>query len=182
MDKHLYGTDLHQDTTFRTHEMYTDCQLDRHMQLVGMSNLTGEPTEPVSEPEPAPFGTDRAGWRLNIWWNFRPGDRWLLTQAPKTAFTPLQPPSQFQTLSRSLCHAALGKRRHVVDEKYTRPQGLYQHKDVNKKKLRKLILNSKVAPCYPGDDDCICDLKECPICFLACAIDFHGRTNDGSKK
>ncbi|XP_075476329.1 E3 ubiquitin-protein ligase DA2L isoform X1 [Primulina tabacum] len=60
----------------------------------------------------------------------------------------------------------LGKKRHVVDEKYTRPQGLYQHKDVDHKKLRKLILDSKLAPCFPGDDDCSCDLEECPICFL----------------
>ncbi|EPS59250.1 hypothetical protein M569_15559, partial [Genlisea aurea] len=60
----------------------------------------------------------------------------------------------------------LGRRRHVVDEKYTKPQGLYQHKDVDHKKLRKLILESKLAPCYPGDDDCSYDLEECPICFL----------------
>ncbi|KAL6999752.1 E3 ubiquitin-protein ligase da2 [Sarracenia purpurea var. burkii] len=60
----------------------------------------------------------------------------------------------------------LGRRRQVVDEKYTRPQGLYQHKGVDPKKLRKLILNSKLAPCYTGDEDCGCDLEECPICFL----------------
>ncbi|KAI3465971.1 hypothetical protein Pfo_022634 [Paulownia fortunei] len=60
----------------------------------------------------------------------------------------------------------LGMRRQVVDDKYTKPQGLYQHKDVDHKKLRKLILDSKLAPCYPGDDDCSCDLEECPICFL----------------
>ncbi|KAL7601643.1 E3 ubiquitin-protein ligase DA2 [Lactuca sativa] len=60
----------------------------------------------------------------------------------------------------------LVRKRHQVDEKYTRPQGLYQHKDVDHKKLRKLILDSKLAPCYPGDDDCNCDLEECPICFL----------------
>ncbi|KAI3881527.1 hypothetical protein MKX03_035605 [Papaver bracteatum] len=60
----------------------------------------------------------------------------------------------------------LGKRRQVVDEKYTRPQGLYQHKDVDHKKLRKLILDSKLAPCYPGDDESAFDLEECPICFL----------------
>ncbi|CAI9754950.1 unnamed protein product [Fraxinus pennsylvanica] len=57
-------------------------------------------------------------------------------------------------------------RKQVVDEKYTKPQGLYQHKDVDHKKLRKLILDSKLAPCYPGDDECGCDLEECPICFL----------------
>ncbi|GAB2284224.1 E3 ubiquitin-protein ligase da2 [Dionaea muscipula] len=61
----------------------------------------------------------------------------------------------------------LGKRRQVVEEKYTRPQGLYQVKDVDYKKLRKLILESKLAPCYPGGDECDCGLlEECPICFL----------------
>ncbi|GAV60879.1 hypothetical protein CFOL_v3_04407 [Cephalotus follicularis] len=60
----------------------------------------------------------------------------------------------------------LGRRRQVVDERYTRPQGLYAHKDVDIKKLRKLILESKLAPCYPGDEECCCDLEECPICFL----------------
>ncbi|ONK79237.1 uncharacterized protein A4U43_C01F4320 [Asparagus officinalis] len=60
----------------------------------------------------------------------------------------------------------IGRRRQVVDEKYTRPQGLYQHRDIDHRKLRKLILDSKLAPCYPGDDDCGFDLEECPICFL----------------
>ena len=54
----------------------------------------------------------------------------------------------------------------MIDEKYTRPQGLYHHKDVDHKKLRKLILESKLAPCYPGDEDSTRDLEECPICFL----------------
>ncbi|KAG5117673.1 hypothetical protein JHK84_043786 [Glycine max] len=60
----------------------------------------------------------------------------------------------------------LGRRRQVVDEKYTRPQGLYNHKDVDHKKLRKLILESKLAPCYPGDEETTYDREECPICFL----------------
>ncbi|XP_010919921.1 E3 ubiquitin-protein ligase GW2 [Elaeis guineensis] len=60
----------------------------------------------------------------------------------------------------------IGRRRPVVDEKYTRPQGLYQHRDVDHKKLRKLILESKLAPCYPGDEESSLDLEECPICFL----------------
>ncbi|EEF32246.1 ubiquitin-protein ligase, putative [Ricinus communis] len=60
----------------------------------------------------------------------------------------------------------LGRRRQVVDERYTRPQGLYVHKDVDHKKLRKLILESKLAPCYPGDDEFGNDHEECPICFL----------------
>ena len=60
----------------------------------------------------------------------------------------------------------LGRRRQVVDESYTRPQGLYVHKDVDHKKLRKLILESKLAPCFPGDEDSCYDHEECPICFL----------------
>ncbi|KAL6975539.1 hypothetical protein U1Q18_024335 [Sarracenia purpurea var. burkii] len=60
----------------------------------------------------------------------------------------------------------LGRRRQAVEDKYTRPQGLYQHKDVDHKKLRKLILDSKLAPCYPGDEEFGCDLEECPICLL----------------
>lgn len=60
----------------------------------------------------------------------------------------------------------LGRRRQAIDEKYTRPQGLYHHKDVDHKKLRKLILESKLAPCYPGGEEWTCELEECPICFL----------------
>ncbi|KAK1325763.1 hypothetical protein QJS10_CPA01g01829 [Acorus calamus] len=60
----------------------------------------------------------------------------------------------------------LVKKRQMVEDKYTRPQGLYQHKDVDHKKLRKLILDSKLAPCFPGDEECALDLEECPICFL----------------
>lgn len=64
----------------------------------------------------------------------------------------------------------------MVDEKYTRPQGLYNHKEVDHKKLRKLILESKLAPCYPGDEESATDLEECPICFLVChhSWDFKG--------
>ncbi|GAA0139676.1 hypothetical protein LIER_01173 [Lithospermum erythrorhizon] len=60
----------------------------------------------------------------------------------------------------------LGRKRQVVDEKYTKPQGLYHHKDVDHKKLKKLILDSKLAPCFPGDEENGLDLEECPICFL----------------
>ncbi|KAI4390173.1 hypothetical protein MLD38_002312 [Melastoma candidum] len=60
----------------------------------------------------------------------------------------------------------LGRRRQVVDDKYTWPQGLHSLKDVDIKKLRKFILDSKLAPCYPGDEESTRDLEECPICFL----------------
>ncbi|XP_024543246.1 protein sip5 isoform X1 [Selaginella moellendorffii] len=58
------------------------------------------------------------------------------------------------------------RRRAQIDDRYTRPQGLYQHKDVDHKKLRRLIIDAKLAPCYPGAEDAAIDLDECPICFL----------------
>ncbi|XP_064977818.1 E3 ubiquitin-protein ligase GW2-like isoform X1 [Musa acuminata AAA Group] len=58
------------------------------------------------------------------------------------------------------------RRRQMVDEKYTRPQGMYRHREIDYKKLRKLILESKLAPCYPGLEEYAYDLEECPICFL----------------
>ncbi|KAG6491684.1 hypothetical protein ZIOFF_046620 [Zingiber officinale] len=60
----------------------------------------------------------------------------------------------------------IGKKRQVVDEKYTRLQGLYQHIDIDHKRLRKLILDSKLAAFYPGLDDHSLNLEECPMCFL----------------
>ncbi|XP_062233582.1 E3 ubiquitin-protein ligase GW2-like [Phragmites australis] len=60
-----------------------------------------------------------------------------------------------------------GRRRQpAVEERHTRPQGLYPHPDIDLKKLRRLILEAKLAPCYPGADDPRADLDECPICFL----------------
>uniref|UniRef100_A0A0D9WM31 RING-type domain-containing protein n=1 Tax=Leersia perrieri TaxID=77586 RepID=A0A0D9WM31_9ORYZ len=56
--------------------------------------------------------------------------------------------------------------RPAVEERYTRPQGLYPHPDIDLKKLRRLILEAKLAPCFPGSDDPRPDLDECPICFL----------------
>lgn len=58
------------------------------------------------------------------------------------------------------------RRRAVVDERYTRTQGLYQHRNVDPRKLRRLILNGQLAPCFPGADDYAIELDECPICFL----------------
>lgn len=60
----------------------------------------------------------------------------------------------------------LTRKRHVVDERYTKPQGLYQNRDVDHKRLRKLILDAKLAPCFPGGEEYTVDLDECPICFL----------------
>ncbi|KAG1367923.1 hypothetical protein COCNU_14G003910 [Cocos nucifera] len=59
----------------------------------------------------------------------------------------------------------IGRRRLVVDEKYARPQGHYQHRDVDHRKPLKLILDSNLTPCYPGDEESSLDLEECLICF-----------------
>lgn len=60
----------------------------------------------------------------------------------------------------------LGKRRSAVDEALTRPQGLYDHQDVDMKRLRRLILDGRLAPCYVGQEEGNQDLEECPICFM----------------
>ena len=88
----------------------------------------------------------------------------------------------------------LMKKKSSVDPKYCRPQGLYSSHNLNLKKLKKLIVAGKLAPCYPGQEgaevaaeagsdkgtsrvsvakgtyaaqgygDIVLD--ECPICFL----------------
>ena len=88
----------------------------------------------------------------------------------------------------------LMKKKSSVDPKYCRPQGLYSSHNLNLKKLKKLIIAGKLAPCYPGQEgaevaaeagsdkgtsrvsvakgtyaaqgygDIVLD--ECPICFL----------------
>jgi hypothetical protein len=60
----------------------------------------------------------------------------------------------------------LTHRRPAIDDCYTRPQGLYPSQDVDQRKLRRLILDSKLAPCYPGGEAPAVELEECPICFL----------------
>ncbi|KAF8400448.1 hypothetical protein HHK36_013746 [Tetracentron sinense] len=59
------------------------------------------------------------------------------------------------------------RRRSVVEERFTRPRRLlHQPPDVDFKKLRKLIVCEKLAPCFDAVDDSNSDLEECPICFF----------------
>ncbi|CAI5493179.1 unnamed protein product [Closterium sp. Naga37s-1] len=60
----------------------------------------------------------------------------------------------------------MAEQQAIVEEQYTRPQGLYHHRDVNLEELRRLILDAKLAPCHVGSDELSHDLDECPICFL----------------
>ncbi|PIA46070.1 hypothetical protein AQUCO_01600385v1 [Aquilegia coerulea] len=60
-------------------------------------------------------------------------------------------------------------RRNIIEERYTRPQRLLrQPSNIDYKKLRKLILSHKLAPCFDGleDSNSNSDLEECPICFF----------------
>mmetsp|Transcript_6647 Transcript_6647/g.24661 ORF Transcript_6647/g.24661 Transcript_6647/m.24661 type:complete len:608 (-) Transcript_6647:1138-2961(-) len=64
------------------------------------------------------------------------------------------------------------RRKPRVEEQYTRPSGLYPTVEVDVKRLRKLIMEGKLAPCYPGVEEGSSDrsgvaLEECPICFLS---------------
>lgn len=54
----------------------------------------------------------------------------------------------------------------AVDERYTASQGLYPHPDIDLKKLSRLILEVKLAPCHSGSEDPRPYLDECTICFL----------------
>ena len=38
-----------------------------------------------------------------------------------------------------------------VDDRFTRPQGLYRHVDLDYRRLRQLILKGKLCPCYPRE-------------------------------
>jgi len=40
--------------------------------------------------------------------------------------------------------------------------------------LRRLILDRKLAPCYPGADDPAPGSEECPICMLVRCLSQHG--------
>uniref|UniRef100_A0A1D1XUH8 Protein SIP5 n=1 Tax=Anthurium amnicola TaxID=1678845 RepID=A0A1D1XUH8_9ARAE len=58
-------------------------------------------------------------------------------------------------------------RRGSVEERLTRPQRLArQPSNVDYKRLRKLILSHKLAPCFDALEDPCLDLEECPICFF----------------
>lgn len=57
----------------------------------------------------------------------------------------------------------LTKHGNKIPEEFLRPQGLYSVDKVDLRKLRRLILDGKLAPCYPGREE---GEEECPICFL----------------
>ncbi|KAF6156381.1 hypothetical protein GIB67_031502 [Kingdonia uniflora] len=63
----------------------------------------------------------------------------------------------------------IARRRGRIEERFTRPQtSIAQTLHVDYKKLRKLILSRKLAPCFDGVEESNpeSDLEECPICFL----------------
>ncbi len=65
-------------------------------------------------------------------------------------------------------HAGASSRRVAVDERFTKPCGLYQHRNIDGGKLKSLIVSGKLSPCFPGVEEPKPGdaLEECPICFL----------------
>ncbi|DBA84088.1 hypothetical protein WJX77_008642 [Trebouxia sp. C0004] len=53
-----------------------------------------------------------------------------------------------------------------IEARYLAPQKLYCYSEVDLRKLRKLIKDRKLAPCFPGVDSESRELEDCPICFL----------------
>jgi hypothetical protein len=59
-----------------------------------------------------------------------------------------------------------GNRKDAIDSKYLRPNGLY-NLEWDLKVVKKMILERKIAPFYPGKDNAHeLESEECPICFL----------------
>eukprot|EP00163_Fabomonas_tropica_P034586 TRINITY_DN964_c0_g1_i1.p1 TRINITY_DN964_c0_g1~~TRINITY_DN964_c0_g1_i1.p1 ORF type:complete len:804 (+),score=154.92 TRINITY_DN964_c0_g1_i1:348-2759(+) len=59
-----------------------------------------------------------------------------------------------------------GQSKQTPEYIYSKPQGLYPECDWDDKTIRKLIIEKKLAPCYPGSETAGASTEECPICFL----------------
>ncbi len=59
------------------------------------------------------------------------------------------------------------QKSYTIDDRYCRPQGLYTETDVDLRKLKKLILDRKLAPCWLGRAD---DGPEVQCLFLGAAV------------
>jgi len=58
--------------------------------------------------------------------------------------------------------------------KYLTPTGLYPSCSWDLKTIRKLIMEKKLAPFYPGREEKDApDLDECPICFMVCCTHLY---------
>jgi len=60
----------------------------------------------------------------------------------------------------------MGSARWPWTKQSTKPQGLYEHRQIDLRRLRELILDGKLSPCYTGAEEGGADLEECPICLL----------------
>ncbi len=59
-----------------------------------------------------------------------------------------------------------GVKKEAIDSKYLKPNGLYTL-EWDLKVVKKLILDRKLAPFFPGKDSANeQETEECPICFL----------------
>ena len=53
-------------------------------------------------------------------------------------------------MGQKFSRPGLSRKAYAVDERYCRPQGLYTESDVDLRKLKKLIVDRKLAPCWLG--------------------------------
>ena len=62
------------------------------------------------------------------------------------------------------------KMRDPIDAQYMRPSGtLYTSCEWDERTVRRLIIERKIAPFYPGQDQPAPDREECPICMMVSA-------------
>jgi hypothetical protein len=59
-----------------------------------------------------------------------------------------------------------GKKKSRELEKWTKPTGIYETCPWDERVVRKLILDKKLAPMFPGADTQVGRRDECPICFM----------------
>ena len=59
------------------------------------------------------------------------------------------------------------KMRDPIDAQYMRPSGtLYTSCEWDERTVRRFIIERKIAPFYPGQDQPAPDREECPICMM----------------
>ncbi len=70
---------------------------------------------------------------------------------------------QFSEVFRNMGQKLSRPKTFTIDERYCRPQGLYTETDVDLRKLKKLILDRKLAPCWLGRAEDGLEVRACTV-------------------